>query len=289
MEEPLISFGGGIRWAADELTRCGVEDPILDAELLLAATSGMTRSQLHLHWNDALPADIRQKFAALVQRRCRREPLAYILGRRAFYDIELEVNPAVLIPRPETELLVEQALAWLTDRTACAVWAADIGTGSGAIAITLAHRFTNLHVWAADRSLAALALARRNVQRYHLEERVNLACSDLLSATTAHFDLVMANLPYLPSERLVDLQPEVAQYEPRLALDGGELGIDVIARLCVLLPSHLNPSALVLLEIDEGQGSRVSQMLGAALPDASVSVLPDYAGLERIVRAELIP
>ena len=289
MEKPGISLGEAVHWAADEFTRCGIDNPFLDAELLLTATVGITRSQLHLYRNDALTAGLAKTFVSLVQRRCRREPLAYILGQRAFYDIELEVNPDVLIPRPETELLVEQALAWLDARSERALLVADIGTGSGAIAITLAHKLANLSVWAADRSPVALDVARRNVQRYHLHERVSLVCSDLLSATTARFDLVAANLPYIPNGRLADLQPEVGEYEPRLALNGGELGLDVIARLCRMLPSHCNPSALVLLEIDEGQGSRVSQMLGAMLPHAAINVLHDYAGFERIVRAEIIP
>ena len=289
MDKPIRNADEAIRWAASRFAACGIDTPLLDAELVLAAATGMTRTEVHLHHNVSLTEETIRVFGEMVQRRCQREPLAYILGKRAFWDIELEVTPDVLVPRPETELLVEQALCWLNARDAGAIWAADIGTGSGAIAVSLAHALPALRCLAVDRSLAALQVAWRNVQHYHLENRVHLVCSDLLSCTTARFDLVAANLPYVPSFRLDTLEPEVTQYEPRLALDGGESGLDVIDCLCRTLPQHVQPSALVLVEIDEGQGDQVCDLIRAALPRAELTVLRDYGGWERLIKAEIKP
>jgi len=286
-ELPVITVAEAVHQAAKCFARCGIDNPALDAELLLASVLGMTRSELHLHGGDVLCPEQQAAYAGLVERRCQREPLAYIVGKRAFYDIELEVTPDVLIPRPETELLVEQAIGWLGTRKSRPIWAADIGTGSGAIAVTLARRFIDLYCLAVDSSLAALRVAQRNVLKYHLSDQVGCICGDLMNVTTHQFDLVVANLPYLPADRLAYLQPEVTEYEPRLALDGGVAGLDVIARLCRILPEHLKPSALVLLEIDDGQGDSVSRILASSLPLAEVEVMRDYAGLERIVRAEI--
>lgn len=276
-----------LRCAVKTLKAAGCDTPELDAELLLAAAAGVERVGLHTHWREPLPEDVLAKFNALVLRRSKREPVAYILGRRAFYDVTLQVNENVLVPRPETEMLVELATQWCRGQGTRQLLAVDVGTGSGAIAIALVRQIVNLQVAAVDNSPAALSVARNNVIRNGLSERVRLVCADLLSALTGPFDLLVANLPYIPSARLHVLQPEVAEYEPRRALDGGKSGLDVIARLCDMLPGRFAARALVLLEIDDGQGEMVMNLLRATLPGAATRVVRDYAGLERVVAAEI--
>lgn len=281
------SLGEAIVWAAAVLQAAGCDSPRLDAELLLASSLGITRSQLHVHWQDRLTSAVASTFNLYIQRRKRREPLAYILNERAFYDLVLEVSPAILIPRPETELLVEEAIRWCQRYGHRDLWAADVGTGSGALAIALARHIPALQVCAIDQSDAALAMAERNVLHYSLQDRVHLIVGNLFEGVQRRFDLIVANLPYIPHDRLVELAPEVTQYEPIQALDGGECGLEIIGRMCQQAPAHLERPGLLLLEIDQGQGQTVSDLLISMLPSAKVQVLLDYAGLERVVRAEI--
>jgi release factor glutamine methyltransferase len=283
-----LSLGEAVVRADDILRAAGCDSPRLDAELLLASSLGITRSQLHLRWHDIMTPVLVNAFSSNVYRRQQREPLAYILKRRAFYDTELEVDPSTLIPRPETELLAQEAIAWCQRRGEQQLWAADVGTGSGALAIALARHVPWLQVCAIDRSEAAVVVAERNVKRYGLQNRVRLSVGDLLEGVQCEFDVIVANLPYIPSARLAELAPEVSRYEPQHALDGGESGIDIIARMCQQVPKCLKQPGLLLLEIDGGQGGRVKSLLSNVLPLAEVRVLQDYAGLERIVRAELV-
>jgi release factor glutamine methyltransferase len=191
--EPLLNatLSEATTWATYALQTAGCDSPRLDTELLLASCLGISRSQLHIHWQDRLTPAVYIRFYTLIQRRIQREPVAYILGRRAFYDLELEVSPATLIPRPETELLVEEAISWCQRQGVIELWAADVGTGSGAIAIALARHIPTLHVCAIDRSEAALAVAERNVQNYGLQDRVKLVVADLLEGVSRRFDLIV--------------------------------------------------------------------------------------------------
>ncbi|NLV74993.1 MAG: peptide chain release factor N(5)-glutamine methyltransferase [Chloroflexi bacterium] len=267
------------------LRQAGIDTPELDSRLLLQRVTGLAHAQLYLSGQQPLTASQRQQLDGLLARRLRREPMAYILGQRAFYDLELEVTPDVLVPRPETEALVEAAIAW-GGQFARRAWAVDVGTGSGAIALALARHLSATMVAGLDISLDALRVAKRNAQRVDVTERVMLLNSDLLAALREPFALVCANLPYLPTAILTQRQPEVRDYEPRLALDGGTDGLVLIRRLCEMLPTRLAKRALVLLEIDQGQGETVSALLSAVRPGAQIRVLRDYAGYERVVRAE---
>lgn len=282
-----VRLGEAVVLATVVLQAAGCDSPRLDVELLLASSLGITRSQLHVRWRDRLAPAVSTTFCAYIQRRKRREPLAYILSQRAFYGLVLEVGPATLVPRPETELLVEEAIKWCQRQGERSLWAADVGTGSGALAIALARHIPKLQVCAIDQSSAALAVAERNTLRYRLQDRVRLTVGNLLEGVQRRFDVVVANLPYIPHARLVELTPEVTQYEPIQALDGGESGLEIIGRMCQQVPAHLERPGLLLLEIDEGQGQTVSGLLSSALPLAQVQVLLDYAGLERVVRAEV--
>lgn len=252
----------------------------LDAQVLLGETLGVDRATLLAHPERELTPEQAQHFAAYVDRAARGEPIAYILGRRAFYDREFYVTPDVLIPRPETELLLEEALAWIKPRGSAR--AVDVGTGSGALAVALAAHAPQVDVYAVDISAAALAVARRNAETHGV--RVRFVQGDLLTpflGGAARFDLVMANLPYIPAGDVPSLA--VSRYEPLLALDGGEDGLVLIRRLLDQIPHVCTPGALILLEIAAGQGDSVLELAKSLAPQ-SASVLHDYAGHDRIVR-----
>ncbi len=262
------------------LSAHGLIDP-LDAHVLLGAVLGVDRAALIAHPETPLTEDQAATFADYVARCAAGEPLAYILGRRAFYDREFRVTPDVLIPRPETELVLEQALTL----SAGEIVAADVGTGSGALAVTLAALRPNFAVHAVDASGAALAVARSNAERYNAP--VTFYQGDLLTPLIdagIKLDLIMANLPYIPSGDLPDLA--VSRYEPLSALDGGADGLDLIRRLIAQIPQAIQPGALILLEIGAGQGAAVLALARALLPQHAELIL-DYAGHDRIVRIEV--
>jgi release factor glutamine methyltransferase len=255
----------------------------LDSHVLLSAVLGVERAYLLLHPNRNLTREQQERFEALVARCAAGEPLAYILGRRGFYDREFFITPAVLIPRPETELLLEQALVFLKG---CPEGVAvDVGTGSGALAVTVAALCPQAAVYAVDISPAALDVARHNAAEHGVDERVVFFEDDLLTPLLERnlkANIIMANLPYVASGDLAELA--VSRYEPHLALDGGEDGLDLVRRLLAQAPAVLHPGGRVLLEIGADQGAAAWALAHAAFPQARVEVIPDYAGLDRIIR-----
>lgn len=259
------------------------ESASLEAQLLLCHVLHIERTTLLAHGERLLEAEPGERYAALIQRRAAGEPYAYLVGDAHFYDLVLTVNASVLIPRPETELLVEAAIAAARQRSAPVI--ADIGTGSGAIAVTVARSVPSAQVHAVDISPAALAVARANAQRW--EAAVTFHQGDLaapLIAAGLRVDLLLANLPYIADAEVPTLA--VSQHEPTLALAGGADGLALIRRLLAQVPQVCNEGALVLLEIGSGQGAAtLAAASGLAL--ASAEVLPDYAGHERIVRLQL--
>ena len=276
-------------WATRLIAAGTSATPRLDAEVLLGHVLGLGRAQLHAHWDDPLAAAQAERYAELIRRRAAHEPVAYLIGARSFYDLDLYVDRRALIPRPETEHLAEEALAWVQAHQPCKgrpLRVVDVGTGSGALAVVLARHLPQAQVWAVDISAEALAVAACNVGRYGLQGRVLLLCADLLSTFGGLFDLIVANLPYISREALLSLPQDVAGYEPQVALDGGEEGLEVIRRLLAQAPERLASPGLLLLEIDHRQGDRVMEMAQENLPEAKVSLLHDYAGLERVVRVE---
>ena len=208
------------------------------------------------------------------------EPLPYVLGEWEFFGLPFSLTPQVLIPRPETERLVELALAWLDKHPERRI-AADIGTGSGCIAVTLSARMNHLRVIATDISGEALQVASDNILRHKVADRCKLVQSDLMDNLDGSFDLICANLPYIPAATLHSL--EVYRREPTLALDGGEHGLDLIARLMQQAPSRLAPGGLLLLEIEASQGADVSALAHQAFPTGKVRLIADFAGLDRVV------
>ncbi|RME87431.1 MAG: peptide chain release factor N(5)-glutamine methyltransferase, partial [Anaerolineae bacterium] len=227
------------------------ETPALDAQVLLAHVTGKPRAWVLAHPDVPLTPEQERALKAALSRIERGEPLPYVLGHWEFYGLDFLVTPDVLIPRPETELLVEHAIEWLTAHPERRL-AADVGTGSGCIAIALAVHVPDLSVIATDISAAALEVARRNARRLDVGERIRFICCDLLPEPSEPLDLLCANLPYIPSATLRDL--DVYRREPTLALDGGPDGLDLIRRLLTIAPRYLSPGGLILLEIEASQG-----------------------------------
>ena len=258
--------------SAEALAAAGVESPRLDAELLLAEAMDWDRAQLAAHPEAEIPPAAGRRFAEMVRRRLRREPVAYILGRKGFRHIELAVDRRVLVPRPETELLVELAVEMSPRRVL------DIGTGSGAIGLAIAAELPECEVTATDTSPAALDVARTNAERLGLAERVELA-RPVLPPEQRQFDLVVANLPYVSEAEWGSLEPEVTQWEPREALLGGPDGLDVLR---VTIPAAAGFAPVLALEVGEGQAPPVAAMLADAGFQA-IQTRRDLAGIERIV------
>ncbi|NPV06598.1 MAG: peptide chain release factor N(5)-glutamine methyltransferase [Anaerolineae bacterium] len=254
----------------------------LEAEVLLAHAVGHPRAWLYARPEECPQQAEAERYLLLVERRLRGVPLEYLTGRAFFHGIQLEVTPDVLVPRPETELLVGEAMAAL--QGAPQPWLADVGTGSGAVALALAHALPELRAVGTDISLAALRVAARNVQALGLESRVSLVNCDLLSAISSRFAVVVANLPYVSSEDLTGASADVVRHEPRQALDGGSDGLSVVRRLLAQLADHLQPNGLALLEIGSDQGRAATQAAHALLPGTDVAVIPDQWGRERVLR-----
>lgn len=259
------------------------ETPGLDAQVLLANLLDQDRGWLLAHPEEALSEDQLDRLTRAEQRLARGEPLPYLLGHWEFFGLDFIVTPDVLIPRPETELLVETAMAWLEEHP-LAPMAVDVGSGSGCIAISLAANLPGLQVAASDISFAALQVARQNASRRQVADRVHFFLGDLLAPTHGPFDLVCANLPYIPSRVLAGLP--VADHEPRLALDGGPDGLRLISRLLNQLASRLAPGGLALLEIEATGGPAALALARAVFPQAGIQVLKDLAGLDRLVRID---
>jgi release factor glutamine methyltransferase len=273
-------------WLAARDRLAAVSDSAaLDAQLLLTDVLGYPdRAYLFTHPERTLTAEQAAHYAALIQRRADGEPVAYLRGFRDWYDRQIIVTPAVLIPRPETELLLEMALAYA--RPLSALTAADIGTGSGALAVTFAAHTPQAAVYAVDISAAALDVARRNTEAANV--RVTLLQGDLLAPLIAQgikLDLLLANLPYIASDAVPPL--EVARHEPILALDGGADGLTLIRRLLADAPQVCQPHALILLEIGMDQGAAVLALVDELLPHAHADIVPDYSGRDRFARVTL--
>lgn len=230
-----------------------------------------------------LTPDQRIKLKGYLSRLRDGEPLPYLLGHWEFFGLDFVVNADTLIPRPETEMLVETALGWLQAHPSRR-HVADIGTGSGCIAITLATYITNLHLLATDISLPALRIAQLNTRNHGVEDRVQCVQSDLLPPTCQRFDLICANLPYIPSHTLQGLS--VYGKEPDLALNGGVNGLQAITRLIFEAPRGILPAGLVLLEIEASQGDRVAHLASQAFPGAEIHILPDFSGHDRLLEVQ---
>lgn len=268
--------------AADRLTQAGVDSARLDARILLARAMQITREQLIAA--DRQPsAEEAQIFQAMTDRRLAREPIAYITGYKEFWSLDFTVGPGVLIPRPDTETLIEAALSLFPDRAA-PLSIADLGTGSGAILIAALKEFPNARGLGFERSPDALRYARSNLQANGFGARAEILAADWNDAPEAGFDLILSNPPYIPTGEIDALEPDVRLYEPRAALDGGADGLDSYRSLAAILPRLLRPGAHALLELGQGQFGSVEplfQDLGTHPPVADLAGIPRVLMLKR--------
>jgi release factor glutamine methyltransferase len=279
-----------IQRSADYLARKGVDSARLQAELLLAHVLHKPRLKLYLEFERVPSEPELAALRELVRRRGAREPLQYLVGSVNFCGLELAVNPAVLIPRPETELLAERAWTFLAGRVGAPeapAAALDFGTGSGCLAIALAVHCPAARIWAVDLSPAALEVARSNAARHGVEARIHFLPSDGFTALPAgeRFDLIVANPPYIPTAEIARLQPEVRDHEPRAALDGGPDGLAVIRRLASEAAPWLKPGGRLMLELGDGQAETATALLAAAGWGA-VTVENDWTNRPRLLIAE---
>jgi len=270
-----------LQWTAEYFKDKGIESSRLEAELLLSATLGLDRIGLYVNFERPLDADELAAFRERVRRRAQREPLQYILGETEFWSLMFNVDPAVLVPRADTEVLVEEALA----RVAGAARVLDVGTGSGAIAIALAHDKPEIQVTALDCSESALEVARGNARRNGVADRVMCLAGDLEALPAGPFEMIVSNPPYIPTKDWQGLMPEVRDHEPRLALDGGGDGLDAYRQLARQACRILVPGGWLLVEVGIDQAKEVSTLFKAA-GLKEIGQRDDYAGIPRVVMAK---
>jgi len=291
-----LTIGEACLQASSFLAECGAPEPRANAERLIMHALGLDRAALLRDWREPMPDGLLAEWTAMVRRKAAGEPVQYITGEQWFYGLPFAVSPAVLIPRPETELLVEAVLEtagrlWPDARDGARLRAADIGTGSGAIAVTLAVRRPGWRLCATDLSPDALAVAKANADRHRVSDRIAFLRGDLLEPFAAGsgdgfaLDIVVSNPPYIPSPDLPGLQREVRDYEPRLALDGGADGLDPYRRMAAQLRTLPFVPRIAAFEVGIGQARAVAGLLADAGFWPDIRVIRDYAGIERHVIA----
>ena len=276
------------------LESVGIPDARLESEVMVMDVMRMPRQSIFAEQESQVSPQQEEQLAAIVARRLTREPLAYILNYREFYGVNLLVNQDVLIPRPETETMVEHALFMaLMGMESRELVIADVGTGTGAIAVNLAIHLPAARIYASDAYDGTLDVAAYNVRMHNVADRVTLLKGDLLEPLPEPVDVIVANLPYLPTDRIPTLQPEI-QWEPVAALDGGADGLDHIRRLLSqAAASHgvegnrLKSHGVILLEMDPEQMSEAQLLASAAFPEAEITIEPDLAGLNRVLSVSL--
>ena len=259
-----------------------IPDARLEAEVIVMNVMRMPRQDLFSQQETEVGPQQEQQLAAIMERRLQREPLAYILGYREFYGINLLVNSDVLIPRPETESLVEHTLFMaLMGMETRELVIADVGTGTGAIAINLAIHLPAARIYAIDTADPVLDVAAYNIRAHNVADRVTLVQGNLLEPLPEPVDLIVANLPYIPTERIATLQPEI-QWEPVQALDGGPDGLDLVSALLRQAPDKLKEHGTIILELDPEQAPPVRELAAQLFPEAEIGVEKDLAGLDRM-------
>lgn len=284
---PDATVGSALNSATQRLKEAAIDTAFLDAQVILAHVLGVERPWLFAHGEAEMQPDLADEFTELIARRVDHEPVAYLVGRKEFYGLELMVDKRVLIPRPETEMLVDEVLSEIEARTgddAPCVRVADVGTGSGAIALAIAVNQPRACVQAIDVSRKALAVARVNVQRHDVRGQVTLRQGNLLEPLTEPVDILVANLPYISTREFATLDPTVRAYEPRLALESGDEGLDAIAQLLRQAAHHLAPHATIYLEIGRDQALPIFKLAQNVLPHMrDIAVHQDYQGHDRMI------
>ncbi len=278
----MPNLGETLLRISGSLAEVSIPDARLESEALLAHVLQMSRTQTLAHPERPLSPEEDLAVSEVLRRRLSRDPLAYITGRKEFFGIDLMVNPSVLVPRPETEALVENAVKIVHEFPEGQEPAlVDVGTGSGAIAVSLAVHLMSAKIFAVDSSAGALAVAQANAKMHGVADRITFLEGDLLTPLNSAVDLIIANLPYVRSGELSSLAPEV-QREPREALDGGQDGLDVIRRMMHQAQHVISGDGVILLEMDPRQAGPLRVMGESMFPGAEISILKDLAGLERV-------
>ena len=276
----------------NHLTEHRIESPRLNAELLLAHCLNFSREGLYIHLQDSFKEEEKKKFERLIERRISGEPLQYLLGHQEFWSIDLKVDPRALIPRPETELLVEHALLLIGETSSQgAPSVLEIGTGSGAISIALAKERKDLSIVATDISGEALLLARENALLADVLSRIQFIQGDLFAplrrlGKREPFDLILSNPPYISRSEIRDLAREVKDFEPIVALDGGEEGLDFYRKILSAAPSYLKKGGWLLMEVGQGQGEKISERIMTEGQFHRPELVQDFSGIGRVVKAQ---
>jgi release factor glutamine methyltransferase len=274
-----VNLKQALSYARGVLEEHNIEDAPLEGEVLLRHVLGISRSRLFSDLDDELNPVLEENLNHLIERRCYGEPSAYITGHREFFGLGFCVDRRVLIPRPESELIVEKAIAIAREGSIATV--ADIGTGCGAIAVSLAVNLPAVSIYATDISAEALEVARVNCLKHNVLDRIRLLQGDMLEPLPGAVDLIIANLPYVSESEL--RRDTSLSYEPALALNGGRDGMEKIENLCRQAAAKLYPAGCLLLEIGKGQGKVVVSLLREMFPSARIEVSPDFGGIERVV------
>jgi release factor glutamine methyltransferase len=282
-------LGDALQSATQTLLRKGIDDASAEAEILLGHVLGMSKTQLYTEPEKALTSTEISQLWSLIQRRLNHEPAAYILGHCEFYGIDLLLDCHTFIPRPETELLVEQAveLAHRISQPGKGITIADVGTGCGAIAVSLAMALPQAQIYATDISARALQVAEMNCQRHAVSSHVELLQGNLLEPLSQPVDMIVANLPYIKDCEFKDLSPEIIDFEPTSALAGGLNGLDEIQRMLEQMPGKLSREGSFLLEIGQGQGRVVTSLIKGQFQQANIELISDLGGIERVVKVRL--
>jgi release factor glutamine methyltransferase len=276
-------------WTTEYFKKYAIEWPHLEAEILLAHVLKFKRIELYTnHEKLVTPAEL-GKFKAMIQRRSQHEPIAYITNNQPFMSLDFYVDRNVLIPRPETELLVEQVVSCSSERNrgASCQLLVDLGTGSGCIAISLAKFLPTVKVIGTDSSPEALAIAQKNAETHNVTERCEFRQGDLFEPIQEKIDLIVSNPPYIPSKEIDGLMTDVKDWEPRTALDGGPDGLDYIRKIIAEAPNHLSPNGTLFMEIGFDQGERVKKLAEEAGKYVEVKIIKDLNGKDRILKAHL--
>ncbi|MBW2296501.1 MAG: peptide chain release factor N(5)-glutamine methyltransferase [Deltaproteobacteria bacterium] len=276
-----------LKWTTTYFKTHAIDNPRSTAEVLLSHALGLQRIDLYLQFDRPMHADELKIFKALIKRRLAREPVAYITGTREFWSLDFQVTRDVLIPRPETECLVETSLEIMSDQAdACALNILELGTGSGAVTVALASQQSRHHYFASDISVKALAVARMNGIA-HEQTAIHFFAADWLSSVKkagARFNLILSNPPYIPRPEISGLQPEIHRYEPHQALDGKTDGLGCLQEIIDTAPDCLVPGGFLLLEIGYGQKDQIAKIVGHKGCYDQITFIKDYSGIHRIVR-----
>jgi len=279
-----MSLGELYIFGKDRMRQSGIENPGLETSILLSRALGVNVSDIYAHPEKEVRPNKVEEFCHLVERRLKREPIAYILGEKEFYSRSFIVAPDVLIPRPETEILVEEALKVVKKIPSPSI--IDVGTGSGCVAVTIGCECENATITASDISLKALMIARENARRHGVSSRISFVCSDLLSCFREEsLDMVLSNPPYVASSDYSGLEPEVRDFEPKVSLLGGEEGLDFIGKIAFEAKGVLKRGGWCIIEIGTGQAKRASEVFEESGFN-DISFTRDLSGMERVIKGK---